>query len=160
MEVLQTSALPLGYGALEEGSTPELKFRPTYCSPACLAAVRQSAGHPSPAASVVSSPLSPASTVAASADGLPSVARANVTASADGLPSVARPGITASEGWSGKRDSNPRLRPWQGRTLPLSYSRPRRRQPNPDRNTALGRGATPELPHPTPSGVPKPRPPP
>jgi hypothetical protein len=26
-------------------------------------------------------------------------------------------------GWSGKRDSNPRLRPWQGRTLPLSYSR-------------------------------------
>ena len=28
--------------------------------------------------------------------------------------------------WSGKRDSNPRLRPWQGRTLPLSYSRPRR----------------------------------
>ena len=28
-----------------------------------------------------------------------------------------------SKGWSGKRDSNPRLRPWQGRTLPLSYSR-------------------------------------
>ena len=28
--------------------------------------------------------------------------------------------------WSGKRDSNPRLRPWQGRTLPLSYSRPAR----------------------------------
>jgi hypothetical protein len=25
--------------------------------------------------------------------------------------------------WSGKRDSNSRLRPWQGRTLPLSYSR-------------------------------------
>ena len=25
--------------------------------------------------------------------------------------------------WSGKRDSNPRRRPWQGRTLPLSYSR-------------------------------------
>src|SRR5262245_55139381 len=32
---------------------------------------------------------------------------------------------SVSEGWSGKRDSNPRLRPWQGRTLPLSYSRPR-----------------------------------
>src|SRR3954467_8089820 len=31
-----------------------------------------------------------------------------------------------SERWSGKRDSNPRLRPWQGRTLPLSYSRSRR----------------------------------
>ena len=29
----------------------------------------------------------------------------------------------SSEEWSGKRDSNPRLRPWQGRTLPLSYSR-------------------------------------
>jgi hypothetical protein len=27
--------------------------------------------------------------------------------------------------WSGKRDLNPRLRPWQGRTLPLSYSRSR-----------------------------------
>ena len=26
--------------------------------------------------------------------------------------------------WSGRRDLNPRLRPWQGRTLPLSYSRP------------------------------------
>ena len=26
--------------------------------------------------------------------------------------------------WSGKRDSNPRLQPWQGCTLPLSYSRP------------------------------------
>ena len=25
--------------------------------------------------------------------------------------------------WSGRRDLNPRLRPWQGRTLPLSYSR-------------------------------------
>ena len=30
--------------------------------------------------------------------------------------------------WSGKRDSNPRLRPWQGRTLPLSYSRTPRPQ--------------------------------
>jgi hypothetical protein len=40
-----------------------------------------------------------------------------------GLPTEAR---DASEGWSGKRDSNPRLRPWQGRTLPLSYSRSRR----------------------------------
>ena len=29
----------------------------------------------------------------------------------------------AYKSWSGKRDSNPRLRPWQGRTLPLSYSR-------------------------------------
>src|SRR5262245_64172898 len=36
----------------------------------------------------------------------------------------------AGEGWSGQRDSNPRLRPWQGRTLPLSYSRPYERLPS------------------------------
>ena len=29
----------------------------------------------------------------------------------------------ASESWSGRRDSNPRRPPWQGGTLPLSYSR-------------------------------------
>ncbi len=29
----------------------------------------------------------------------------------------------ALNSWSGRRDLNPRLRPWQGRTLPLSYSR-------------------------------------
>ncbi len=29
--------------------------------------------------------------------------------------------------WSGKRDLNPRLQPWQGCTLPLSYSRPQKR---------------------------------
>jgi hypothetical protein len=34
-------------------------------------------------------------------------------------------GARAKAEWSGKRDSNPRLRPWQGRTLPLSYSRSR-----------------------------------
>jgi hypothetical protein len=27
------------------------------------------------------------------------------------------------ESWSGRRDSNPRPRPWQGRALPLSYAR-------------------------------------
>jgi hypothetical protein len=27
------------------------------------------------------------------------------------------------ENWSGRRDSNPRPRPWQGRALPLSYTR-------------------------------------
>jgi hypothetical protein len=32
-----------------------------------------------------------------------------------------------SEGWSGRRDSNPRPRPWQGRALPLSYTRIRPR---------------------------------
>ena len=30
--------------------------------------------------------------------------------------------------WSGKRDLNPRLRPWQGRTLPLSYSRSKQKE--------------------------------
>ena len=29
--------------------------------------------------------------------------------------------------WSGKRDLNSRLQPWQGCTLPLSYSRPQKR---------------------------------
>ena len=29
----------------------------------------------------------------------------------------------AKRSWSGRRDLNSRLRPWQGRTLPLSYSR-------------------------------------
>ena len=29
----------------------------------------------------------------------------------------------ARETWSGRRDSNPRPRPWQGRALPLSYTR-------------------------------------
>ena len=35
-------------------------------------------------------------------------------------------GAPGDKNWSGKGDSNPRLRPWQGRTLPLSYSRPAR----------------------------------
>src|SRR3954463_8355211 len=30
------------------------------------------------------------------------------------------------ENWSGRRGSNPRPRPWQGRALPLSYTRIRR----------------------------------
>ncbi len=48
--------------------------------------------------------------------------------------------LTQSEDWSGKRDSNPRLRPWQGRTLPLSYSRSPWRPPV-QRNHALLRRA-------------------
>ena len=31
--------------------------------------------------------------------------------------------LRRSEDWSGRRDSNPRPRPWQGRALPLSYTR-------------------------------------
>ena len=39
------------------------------------------------------------------------------------LQTAALPLGYAAKNWSGKRDLNPRLRPWQGRTLPLSYSR-------------------------------------
>jgi hypothetical protein len=36
-----------------------------------------------------------------------------------------REGPRASQSWSGKRDSNPRLRPWQGRALPTElFPRP------------------------------------
>ena len=31
--------------------------------------------------------------------------------------------LAAEKIWSGRRDSNPRPRPWQGRALPLSYTR-------------------------------------
>src|SRR5687768_13297292 len=41
--------------------------------------------------------------------------------------------------WSGKRDSNPRLRPWQGRTLPLSYSRSCRATATPKCSTGPSR---------------------
>lgn len=30
---------------------------------------------------------------------------------------------TETDVWSGRRDSNSRLQPWEGRTLPLSYTR-------------------------------------
>ena len=43
----------------------------------------------------------------------------------DGAVRTAARTVRGKIEWSGKRDSNPRLRPWQGRTLPLSYSRPR-----------------------------------
>src|SRR5687768_6029235 len=88
MEVLQTSALPLGDGAGWKRSIGTGVVRPRLCAATTATERRQErhviplARHPQPAG--------------------------------------------ASEGWSGKRDSNPRLRPWQGRTLPLSYSRPRR----------------------------------
>src|SRR5436190_23775623 len=39
--------------------------------------------------------------------------------------------------WSGKRDSNPRPRPWQGRALPLSYSRLTHQRNIGDSNTAF-----------------------
>src|SRR3954471_21359903 len=96
MEVLQTSALPLGDGA-GRNQLYEGRFRP-----------RIRCGYNSEGRSSFSSAasiLTGESTSAPRRDGR-QLSPANV-----------------SESWSGKRDSNPRLRPWQGRTLPLSYSR-------------------------------------
>jgi integrase len=106
MEVLQTSALPLGDGAPRRAMdeciarpwSPPARGLPTGCPPPRQrrfgAALRRSA-----------------------------------------------PSNSARGGeWSGKRDSNPRLRPWQGRTLPLSYSRaqtPNRIRPNAGVATAV-----------------------
>jgi hypothetical protein len=47
-----------------------------------------------------------------------------------GLPSVVRARVIpgASEGWSGRRGSNPRPTAWKAVTLPLSYSRLRARR--------------------------------
>jgi hypothetical protein len=42
---------------------------------------------------------------------------------ADGYKKMSLQRGDPHEIWSGRRDLNPRLRPWQGRTLPLSYSR-------------------------------------
>ena len=44
---------------------------------------------------------------------------------------------TSRKFWSGRRDSNPRPRPWQGRALPLSYTRIR--EFGGDRSPATGR---------------------
>src|SRR2546423_626966 len=86
VEVLQTSALPLGDGAIgKSGQLSEVRLRA--CGVTAFARGRRRARR-----------------------------RKHLTRQAEAR--------VASEGWSGKRDSNPRLRPWQGRTLPLSYSRP------------------------------------
>src|SRR5690606_25312859 len=55
-----------------------------------------------------------------------------------------RSGRLEVEDWSGKRDSNPRLRPWQGRTLPLSYARSPERVAASDSST---HGAAPRKSH-------------
>jgi hypothetical protein len=70
--------------------------------------------------------------VAGRAGGSGGLERAGGRGSARGTPRTDRSSVAGEwEGghraprtkWSGKRDLNPRLRPWQGRTLPLSYSR-------------------------------------
>src|ERR1044071_8376066 len=99
MEVLQTSALPLGDGTV-------------WSAPArARGAAERSAVAPRPLWRTVS------------------------------------PRCFRDESWSGKRDSNPRLRPWQGRTLPLSYSRSRRthRVPQPFRGGQGGEREGPGL---------------
>src|SRR5678809_1621706 len=76
---------------------------------------------------------------------------------------ISSPPAFVSGSWSGKRDSNPRLRPWQGRTLPLSYSRPRRNLSVPRAFTAnqpsrltwnFGVGSVNPSSRPSPSSVP------
>ena len=107
MEVLQTSALPLGDGA---GRNQLCEGVPAAASGAATTAESGDRRHRSCAShfsGVCSGPRWPANRRSLSCQ--------------------------ASEGWSGKRDSNPRLRPWQGRTLPLSYSRSPR---SPHRTTA------------------------
>ena len=47
-----------------------------------------------------------------------------------------RQALPSRKNWSGRRDSNPRPRPWQGRALPLSYTRIRVAD---DRSPATGR---------------------
>ena len=111
MEVLQTSALPLGDGAGWKRSIGAGVVRPrlgarTTATARLTARVRLKADT--------------------------TYDRGLVLHSGPGPPTPLRGfGATTSAwlqsgSWSGKRDSNPRLRPWQGRTLPLSYSRPRR----------------------------------
>ena len=104
MEVLQTSALPLGDGAPE--TTKPAVARATK-PPAGAGCQRDTqSGHRSPDDSRTRPERS-----------------GHWDPRSAGRQSGCR-GPRRSKKWSGKRDSNPRLRPWQGRTLPLSYSRP------------------------------------
>src|SRR5258708_36142178 len=94
VEVLQTSALPLGDGASRR-------------------ALKKLAAREGPLVQAITKPLG--DLPARGAEWALGAPRSGARVSGGGTP---------EENWSGKRDSNPRLRPWQGRTLPLSYSRP------------------------------------
>src|SRR5262245_2547397 len=107
MEVLQTSALPLGDGAdrMRLLRTDEHRIVPD---------AQQS---------IKDAGFTMATSAHTFSEDLPSERSG---ASSEVRAQRSEPGSVhgrGSEGWSGKRDSNPRLRPWQGRTLPLSYSR-------------------------------------
>src|SRR5580765_2558170 len=139
VEVLQTSALPLGDGAskwhaghegprcLRQASRPALRtfLRPTVARPAEARLNEERRVACQPKRTRLKGPPSCEGWLAIRSSrletGQPTFARrTDHAASYGGHPSR----TSLSEGWSGKRDSNPRLRPWQGRTLPLSYSRP------------------------------------
>src|SRR5262245_61549148 len=132
MEVLQTSALPLGDGAGRNWGSkltwivrPRLETQPTATSGERVTTQGNRSGVVDWQTVVSSSPLS--SPTQARAEG----PRHPLSSAWSGASDEALAQRNAQEGpqgptfqyWSGKRDSNPRLRPWQGRTLPLSYSR-------------------------------------
>jgi hypothetical protein len=119
MEVLQTSALPLGDGAgrnwgskLTWNVRPRLQTRPTATNGGSEdLQLRTSSG-----AGRNVGTCFVASRRQSARNGAADEAAAWWSAQED-------PQGPTFQYWSGKRDSNPRLRPWQGRTLPLSYSR-------------------------------------
>ena len=123
MEVLQTSALPLGDGASElpteeDGRLAQPRWpRGLQCPTSRMTAM------------LVLQSCRPEGTRGAARSN-PRVKRARP---------VRQGPWRHKEFWSGKRDSNPRLRPWQGRTLPLSYSRP---LPNHEFTTKASAGGT------------------
>jgi hypothetical protein len=150
MEVLQTSALPLGDGAVWRAARITfrvLRRRPSLSSGlrTCELGLRTRAYLARWSRTPIGRACRPAAVGLQSEKWLPVItfarrnagggwlaSRSSQTSSPPSLAAQRRPAsfggqpphLTASEGWSGKRDSNPRLRPWQGRTLPLSYSRP------------------------------------
>src|SRR5438128_583566 len=135
MEVLQTSALPLGDGAgrtsIVQGN-PAASFRRGDNSEQARATRRSSATAPRittrAAGTEPTAKRRRVDHVARSC--LPhDDARPSERSGASGEARAERSepggvqGPPPIQNWSGKRDSNPRLRPWQGRTLPLRYSR-------------------------------------
>ena len=72
-------------------------------------------------------------------------------------PEMKSPACSRAESmiWSGRRDLNPRRQPWQGCTLPLSYSRSAPREGSDNLTTGAGRvnlRAFPSSPPPSTSG--------
>jgi hypothetical protein len=107
MEVLQTSALPLGDGADQKEKREPVEHR----------IVPDASGRINKGTAKGIDGRTPEEPTCAG-EAPPGNLRAGLA-----NRSLTRTLASVSEGWSGKRDSNPRLRPWQGRTLPLSYSR-------------------------------------